>query len=405
MGAINELNNGVNKIASSAVIADGVKCDIIHQQVRENAQKIEEVNSFKKIKDKGLRTIRSKEDLDHKQEFWLDLLQNYDAPLDIASRTLSPWLKAAYREKFLLSIEQRLKKGHHVHLLIQKPNSEDIKKLEAKLGKNISKSAGDTLSVLKSNIWCKLTEDQKKIFRVKVCESVIPYIYIDNGQSVTISPYMSTSKAQGRSFLVVFDHTSQYIEGFGEPLRQLTAQPVRFLRRDLAGTEGLTEMVGNHIVLAPDSAGIAIVLLLGIEKLGVCDPAVTAPARYEFSVIGFLRVLHIVDDVRYGSTDSAAFSGMQGHQTSGCDCFHLQRKSGLHLASRFCSYSKLKYTEIGQIIKVIETIPKVIFFLVGALSHKALRIESDVILFLGQCFYLWTAVMGFILQPCFLLLG
>ena len=81
------------------------------------------------------------------------------------------------------------------------------------------------------------------------------------------------------------------------------------------------------------------------------------------------------------------------------------RKSGLHLASRFCSYSKLKYTEIGQIIKVIETIPKVIFFLVGALSHKALRIESDVILFLGQCFYLWTAVMGFILQPCFLLLG
>lgn len=221
MGAINELNNGVNKIASSAVIADGVKCDIIHQQVRENAQKIEEVNSFKKIKDKGLRTIRSKEDLDHKQEFWLDLLQNYDAPLDIASRTLSPWLKAAYREKFLPSIEQRLKKGHHVHLLIQKPNSEDIKKLEAKLGKNISKSAGDTLSVLKSNIWCKLTEDQKKIFRVKVCESVIPYIYIDNGQSVTISPYMSTSKAQGRSFLVVFDHTSQYIEGFDDDFSEL----------------------------------------------------------------------------------------------------------------------------------------------------------------------------------------
>lgn len=221
MGAINELNNGVNKIASSAVIADGVKCDIIHQQVNANAKKIEEVNSFKKIKDRGLRTIRSKEDLDHKQEFWLNLVQNYDAPLDIASRTLSPWLKVAYREKFLLSIEQRLNNGHHVHLLIQKPNSDDIKKLEVKLGKNISKSAGDTLSVLKLNIWGKLTDSQKELFKVKVCESIIPYIYIDNGQSVTISPYMASSKAQGRSFLVVFDHTSQYIEGFDDDFSEL----------------------------------------------------------------------------------------------------------------------------------------------------------------------------------------
>ena len=94
---------------------------------------------------------------------------------------------------------------------------------------------------------------------------------------------------------------------FCEPLCQLTDKPVRFLRRDLAGTEGLTEVVGDHIVLAPDSAGVANVLLLGIEKLGVRDPAVTAPARYELSVVGFLRVLHPIRGVQYKSTLRCSF--------------------------------------------------------------------------------------------------
>ena len=78
-------------------------------------------------------------------------------------------------------------------------------------------------------------------------------------------------------------------------------------------------MVGDHIIHTPDSAGVANVLLLGIEKLGIRDPAVTAPACNELSVIRFLRVLYIVDDIRNGSANSAAFAGVQGHQTGGCD--------------------------------------------------------------------------------------
>ena len=38
---------------------------------------------------------------------------------------------------------------------------------------------------------------------------------------------------------------------FGKAPGQLHAQPVCFLRRDLARHKGLPQVVGNHIVLAP----------------------------------------------------------------------------------------------------------------------------------------------------------
>ena len=49
---------------------------------------------------------------------------------------------------------------------------------------------------------------------------------------------------------------------FRESPCQLAAQTVCFLRRDLAGTEGLAQVVSNHIVCATHSPGVPDVLLL-----------------------------------------------------------------------------------------------------------------------------------------------
>lgn len=48
-----------------------------------------------------------------------------------------------------------------------------------------------------------------------------------------------------------------------KPFGKLTADPVRFLRRDLAGDKGLSEMVGNHIVRTARPAGERGILPFG----------------------------------------------------------------------------------------------------------------------------------------------
>lgn len=52
-----------------------------------------------------------------------------------------------------------------------------------------------------------------------------------------------------------------------EPLDQLTAQTVHFLRRDLAGDKGLPQMVGDHIILAAHSAGLLDPRSAAVEEM------------------------------------------------------------------------------------------------------------------------------------------
>ena len=74
---------------------------------------------------------------------------------------------------------------------------------------------------------------------------------------------------------------------FGEPPCQLTAQAVCFLRRDLAGTERLAEVVSNHIIRTPHPPGVSNVLLFGKQELPVSNTAVALPAGDQISVISF----------------------------------------------------------------------------------------------------------------------
>ena len=73
-------------------------------------------------------------------------------------------------------------------------------------------------------------------------------------------------------------------------------------------------MVGDHIIRAPVPSGQVQILLLGKQKLRICDPAITRITINEFSKIRFLRILHIVNDVRNSRRHIPAFPYMQRHQ-------------------------------------------------------------------------------------------
>ena len=99
---------------------------------------------------------------------------------------------------------------------------------------------------------------------------------------------------------------------------KLTADVVRFLRRDLAGDKGLPKMIGNHIVRTARPAGESGILPFGKKKLGVRCPAVAFIAGDESAVICFLRIFRVINNVADRRVDVPAFAGMQRHQPGGC---------------------------------------------------------------------------------------
>ena len=104
----------------------------------------------------------------------------------------------------------------------------------------------------------------------------------------------------------------------GKTLGKFYAQPVRFFRGNLAGTEGLAHMIGNHIICAAHSSGSGNVLPLCQKELCIRSPAVTRIAGNESAVICFLWVGHIVDDVADRPTFCAALADMKRHDSCGC---------------------------------------------------------------------------------------
>ena len=111
------------------------------------------------------------------------------------------------------------------------------------------------------------------------------------------------------------DHKGVF--AFGEAFGKFHAQPVGFLRGDLAGSERLAHMVGDHIILAAHPPGGGDVLALCQQKFRVGSPAVAAIAGNEPAIVRFLRVFHIVDDVADGFALGAAFANMQRYDAGG----------------------------------------------------------------------------------------
>ena len=96
-------------------------------------------------------------------------------------------------------------------------------------------------------------------------------------------------------------------------------------------------MIGNHIVRATNPSRVTNVLLLGIEKLRIGSAAVALPACDKPAMIGFLRVLYIVNDVCNSSAEGAPLSDVQGYQTGGCDSvFPPKRKDSLPKQTVLC---------------------------------------------------------------------
>lgn len=124
----------------------------------------------------------------------------------------------------------------------------------------------------------------------------------------------------------------------GEALGKLHAQPVRFLRRDLPRAERLADMVGDHIICAPNPSGGGDILALCQHKLGVGYTAITLIAGDKPAVVGLLRIGHIVDNLANGTTLGPALADMQRHDACGCHEVSLPSKNGqpqLPISSRY----------------------------------------------------------------------
>lgn len=96
--------------------------------------------------------------------------------------------------------------------------------------------------------------------------------------------------------------------------RQLIADFVCFLRCNLAGFEGLTDLISDHI-MGLMTSGDVLVLAFGEEEFLIAGSRIIAIGADIFSVIDFLFVLGLIGAVRKTLSHRFSFVDMQCNQS------------------------------------------------------------------------------------------
>ena len=103
----------------------------------------------------------------------------------------------------------------------------------------------------------------------------------------------------------------------GEAAGKFHAQAIGLPRGDLTGAKGLPHLISDHIITAACSASSFLVLELVKRELGISYLATALVGRNEPTVVGFFRILCVVDNFADGRANCSAIPHMQRHDASG----------------------------------------------------------------------------------------
>ena len=127
---------------------------------------------------------------------------------------------------------------------------------------------------------------------------------------------------------------------FGETHCQFVAHLVSLLCGDLSGFEGLSNLIGNHVIFL-SAPSHQFILAFGEHKFFICGQGAALIAADQLSFVRFVRILRIVRAAFQAGRNRLAFVFVQRNQTCCSQFYHLpaKRKCRTMAASRSKSFT------------------------------------------------------------------
>lgn len=158
---------------------------------------------------KGVSHICHK--FEQKPEYWNGLIAASTNKLDMLGHAFTTWTHQPHTDFFSKKIVKILKNGGIVRIVILSPDGENTSRLTKRVGKPYPERANETLQFIKTHILDKLSNSKKDNLFIKLeRESEIPYMYINNGNKIVVSPYYSKVSDSKDNLVIEFDTKSKF---------------------------------------------------------------------------------------------------------------------------------------------------------------------------------------------------
>lgn len=152
---------------------------------------------------KGVRRIAEKNEFN--PDFWNnDLLAKTSHTLDLLGHSLSKWLSATYRTRFIETLKRLAENDGHVRMLVMKPdsspNAREVRKTLKTVFEDVKQNLPQSRSKRISVRWVAPPPD-------------IPYMLIRTDNDIVVSPYFATASSE-KALLVVLQPNTEYAEQY-----------------------------------------------------------------------------------------------------------------------------------------------------------------------------------------------
>lgn len=186
----------------------------------------ENLKRQKELYDSGIRSIRKKSYYDEDGNFWKKIVGSTSSRLDLVGHSISKWFDEEYKDFFAGKIEEMLKNGKEVRIILSgdPPDMEKVHSAEREgresfqLGK-MENTCYELRQIVRSVP--KPARNKLKVYLTKLSD--VTYMYIRTDRQCFISPYIYSETNKSNTFLLELrtkiDYSKCFDDDFQEMLR------------------------------------------------------------------------------------------------------------------------------------------------------------------------------------------
>lgn len=199
-------------------------------KIKDVEKEIKEINDNlrrqRELYDSGIRSIHKKSFYDADGAFWKEIIESTSDRLDLVGHSISKWFDEEYRVLFAQKIEEMLRNGKKVRIILSgDPPDMDKVRLVEKQGKEscqLGKMENTCYELRK--IVRNVPRQAKSNLNVYITGlSEVTYMYIRTDYQCFISPYIYSKTNNSNSFLLELrtkiDYSKCFDDDFQEMLR------------------------------------------------------------------------------------------------------------------------------------------------------------------------------------------
>lgn len=203
------LGSGVLASLMAAVVYSAVSYFLLRESSDEKEKLQGLIEEFQSRQLSGVLHICHK--FEQRPDYWNSFLERSTDRLDLMGHAFTTWTHEPHKETFAQAIHRVVRGGGRVRVILLDPNGGNTKRLSDRVGRQYAQRLAETLEFFDDVVYPKLRASERgRLSVVHESNADMPYMYLDNGKSVILSPYWSKTSDNKDNMVIEVERNSKF---------------------------------------------------------------------------------------------------------------------------------------------------------------------------------------------------